>query len=643
MVKKCITEERTIMLHFFTDPYKDELIYSAISRYHYYTGNIDFKDTLEEIFDKRSIIPSLEIGSNIEALAENIGGKYTADYIINNHTIYPFYSPFLPKKRQKQILKEIKFQNGKGIYAKIGIIAGSICRKEYIYYCPFCAKENIERYGEAFIHREHQLQGVFLCYKHEIELKKYPISKMDVSRLEYIRLDAKSLDLKDFSIDKSKYQDKLLKIAKDAYYLLNQDFNNISKEKTSENYKNLLYERGLTTSSGRVKQRELYEEFINFYGKEFLELMESSIDIEDEFNWLKVATRDEERTVHPIRHLLLINFLQGDISKFFKYINYQYNPFGKAPWPCLNRVADHYKKKVVRTINITQDYKTRVPVGTFICSCGFVYSRKGPDKTEQDKFKIGRIKSFGFTWENKLKALLSNRKYGVREISRIMSCDCKTVIKYANSLGLVSSINTEIKVCEVEQKSRELSTTVENNYKNDVIDFINSNERCTRQQLRNNLKKEYIWLYRHDKPWLKNNLPESIPRGKRNKSENNRVDWKTRDNEYLKLIKEKNEIMLRLAVPVRITKSSIGKSTGLLAALEKNIDKLPNTEKYLSEIIESVEEFQLRRCKLIINNKIKEEKNIKLWEIQRQAGIRSEVFVKLKKTLIDYINMEVNL
>ena len=31
------------MIDFFTDPYKDELIYSAIARYHFYSGNKDFK------------------------------------------------------------------------------------------------------------------------------------------------------------------------------------------------------------------------------------------------------------------------------------------------------------------------------------------------------------------------------------------------------------------------------------------------------------------------------------------------------------------------------------------------------------------------------------------------------------------------
>ncbi|MFL0196116.1 TnsD family transposase [Clostridium sp. WILCCON 0269] len=628
------------MLYFFTDPYKDELIYSAIARYHYYTGNIDYKDILEELFGKRTIIPSFEIGSNIESLTKNLGGKYTSDYIINKHTMFPFYSPFLPSKRKKQILKEIKLEDGNGLYTKIGIIAGSICVKEGIYYCPLCAKGDTEKYGEAYIHREHQLQGIMECHKHEVKLKRYPISKLEVSRLQYIRLDENLLDLNERKTEKDKYQDKLLKLAKDAYYLLNQDFNKLSKENVYEKYKNLLYERDLASSSGRIRQMKLNEEFMSFYGEEFLGLMESTIDIDDEFNWLKIATRKGSRTVHPVRHLLLINFLQTDISQFFKEINYKYNPFGKGPWLCLNKAADHYGKRVVRDLKITEDYKTRVPVGTFNCSCGFVYSRKGPDKTEKDKYKIGRVKCFGATWENKLKRLLSSRKYGVREISNVMGCDAKTAIKYANKLELLSSINTEAVNRELKGRIEKTNTRFEGIYKNDVDNFIKNNEGCTRQQIRNNLKKQYIWLYRHDKDWLYNKLPEAIPRAKRNKNNKERVDWDKRDIEIKSLISAKKKEMLSEKKSIRITKSSIGKAIGLRAMLDKKIDKLPKTKEYLDEITESVEQFQIRRCKQVIDKKLKEEEPIKLWEVQRKAAIRNEVFKKLTGKLQKYINME---
>src|SRR5665648_235618 len=121
-------------------------------------------------------------------------------------------------------------------------------------------------------------------------------------------------------------------------------------------------------------------------------------DKNDEYNWLKVATRNVARTVHPLRHILLILFLTNDMNDFFKGIRKAYNPFGKGPWPCLNKASDHYRQDVVSRLIVTADYKTREPVGTFKCECGYIYSRKGPDKSKNDRYYKGRVKAFGSIW-----------------------------------------------------------------------------------------------------------------------------------------------------------------------------------------------------------------------------------------------------
>lgn len=86
--------------------------------------------------------------------------------------------------------------------------------------------------------------------------------------------------------------------------------------------------------------------------------------------------------------------------------------------------------------------------------------------------------------------------------------------------------------------------------------------------------------------------------------DNNRGIWDKRDIEHLALIKDRYEELIIKAVPIRVTKLNIGKTIRILAALEKNLSKLPKTEKYLKEILEVVEEFQLRRCKRTIDSKI---------------------------------------
>ncbi len=61
--------------------------------------------------------------------------------------------------------------------------------------------------------------------------------------------------------------------------------------------------------------------------------------------------------------------------------------------------------------------------------------------------------------------------------------------------------------------------------------------------------------------------------------------------------------------PVRITNSLIGKQLGILSNLEKHLNKLPKTWKLLSNITESVPQFQIRRCCKIIDQMLHEKKN----------------------------------
>jgi hypothetical protein len=62
--------------------------------------------------------------------------------------------------------------------------------------------------------------------------------------------------------------------------------------------------------------------------------------------------------------------------------------------------------EAVKDLKVTEDYKTTIHVRTYICECGFVYSRKGPDKEEANIYKISRVKSLGKVWGDKLENCL---------------------------------------------------------------------------------------------------------------------------------------------------------------------------------------------------------------------------------------------
>ena len=118
-------------------------------------------------------------------------------------------------------------------------------------------------------------------------------------------------------------------------------------------------------------------------------------------------------------------------------------------------------------------------------------------------------------------------------------------------------------------------------------------------------------------------MPKAIPVEERNKGANGtRVDWKERDLILLQQVKCIHKELLSKDEPVRITKSLIEKKLGKSALLRFNSDKLPKTMGLIDNIIETVEQFQIRRVNRVCEELYKEKGKLKKWEIIRLAGLR---------------------
>lgn len=603
------------MLPFFTNPYPNELIYSAIARYHFYSGNIDCKDTLEELFDNRSVIPNVGIGSYFSVLAEKLGAQYSVESLLANHTIYSYYASFLSKQRQQEILNDVK-KDGKALYTRLGMVAGSICIKNGIYYCAICAKLDAEQYGEPYIHREHQLQGIDYCPHHEVLLREYPVIKD--SRIEYIRFELNHMNLSDL-YEINPHKEMSVYLAKQAYKLLHLPLHSLSREDINSKYKALLREHNLITASNRVRQHELYQAFNITFSNYFLKCYQSELSEEDDYNWLKVLTRNMKRHVHPFRHLLFLYFSKQDIEDLVVFTK-DIGAFGKGPFPCLNKAASHYQQLIIQKVEVTKDYKSKSLIGTFTCSCGFIYARK----QTTDMFEIGRVKAFGGVWIEKLKTL-AQEKLSIRAMAKILGVDSKTIKRYLSG-------SVELK----QTASHGNSVNKLSQYKKELLNEIRQNPGLSRTELRRKFPKQYMYLYRNEKSYLESMLPKIQRQNKPTTS----VNWSKRDQQYVQRIKRLYLNLIQEPKPIRITKSVLGRRLGILANLERHLDMLPKTNKLLHDITESVPEFQLRRCYKIIDELLKQDSTIDLWRIQGVAAIKSHHFHEIKPRLKRYIEMK---
>lgn len=118
------------------------------------------------------------------------------------------------------------------------------------------------------------------------------------------------------------------------------------------------------------------------------------------------------------------------------------------------------------------------------------------------------------------------------------------------------------------------------------------------------------------------NFPDQIPLYERNKGNVYIADWNQKDVDLVKEVEVEYKMLLQQDKPVRITKSILGKRTGMTTILNMNINKLPRTKAYIEHIIEAIEDFQIRRINEICRQLYGSKSCFKKWEVIRKAGLR---------------------
>lgn len=611
------------MLSYFPDLYPDELLYSWFARYHEHSGNVSSKQTMKELFGNVSSVAVVDLPNNLETFYKNIA-HFNPPYIndlITNHTMYSYYTTFQSEEMKNRAINYIKTGGKPGaIHMFLGIAASTIKNWQYLRFCSSCVQQDRERYGEAYWHMSHQLPKVFYCHLHQELLHDSTIEFRNPHKHEFVSVEKAELSIPHLVTVFSPKLEQQLKMFSDESVNFIRNIENVQIHDFARIYKYLMQVNGYANHFGKVHQQYFTKQFKKYYGEEFLTLVDCNFDEHSDTSWLRNIVRKHRKAFHPVQHLLLLQFLNVSFKDLENYIGKKYEPFGQAPYYCLNPTAEHYKKRVITNVAITTCTDTRKPVGTFSCDCGFVYSRRGPDTDKSDALKVGRIKNFGHVWQAKLMELAAS-SLSAHRIAQILKCDYATVKKYISISKDECSNANESPIDLLMQKEAEW------------IELIKAYPEFTVTQLRAISPALYAWHYRNNRSWLK----ENSPRVSEKVTINKRVDWEKRDLKILKEIKKVISNLYSIEKSLYVNKTIVAKSIGKLSLIEKNIDKLPRSKEFLVENIETREQYQIRKIKWACEKIFSVEEFIVQWKIKRLAGLKNELNPNLEKTFYEEI------
>ena len=159
-----------------------------------------------------------------------------------------------------------------------------------------------------------------------------------------------------------------------------------------------------------------------------------------------------------------------------------------------------------------------------------------------------------------------------------------------------------------------------------------------RQRLR--LRAPAIWtaLYRRDRSWLELNSP---PRQKPVSAEP-RVDWATRDES---LHREVDMVALKLRATqkpfARLTFAALAHGLGAAALLQQHPNRLPLTVSRIRSVVESREQFALRRLGAVVAACCAAGECVPRWRLAKLAGLRSDLcnLASVRRSLDDAVRV----
>lgn len=303
----------------FPIPYTEELLYSTVARAGVRQGLTSPKQLLDEVFESRSIIATIDLPSHLATLSRWLPEEYTPEKLIYGHTLFPLYAPFVPEARRLQCLNWL-YQGTQGAaHLALGVAASRIKSPRFVRYCPGCIAAQREQYGEYFWLREWQVAGVESCPEHGV-LMDTRIARPLIERHRFIAAapehclmtkQQKGMGVSDWIT--TQVRQLLVRPAQASP----------SFEQWTEYYRSLAYRLGFYRGKAQVDHSVIRNKVLKVWPAAWLirnRLMPPSSDIDDS-DWLKTIFRKHRKSFNYLQHIVVLQALLGSRWRIDEVLN----------------------------------------------------------------------------------------------------------------------------------------------------------------------------------------------------------------------------------------------------------------------------------------------------------------------------------
>lgn len=590
----------------------DELLYSWLARLAAVNAMGAPRDVLQSFFDCRTLVPSVDLPTRLLAMAQRLGGWLSfapPDELLEAGTLLPYHRPFLTAASHSRARHSLLHGDGRGLKTLMGRVANRFGANPALRSCAGCLADSWNRHGSLYWMRRHQLPGVNCCTIHGILLESVPLRARTYRQQlllptvtpapqRTIRADARQLRFAQLSQD-----------------LVEARLPVTPPLQRAATYRETALTLGYGTRRGRVDFQTLAgalrRRFDDFQGFDHQARLLATAA--NPLGWLRPLFEKPQRLLHPICHLLLIEFLFGSVTAFATACT----ACNLAPHvpplddPSLAQAAE------ATASSSTIDHEAALRDSSL--SCRQVAARIGQSVTTV----VARRRARAIPISERRKSLHPDVIERVLEalgsLSSLPAVAARTGVSLSSVYRILAQYPATPRPCpetadiaQVPQRRARWAAALQACQKEGMGGVAAARARAG---------ADYAWLYRHDRAWLASTTKSTASPIQRRKDVPARVDWFRRDAELCQLLQQHLRLLRNEVPPRRLTKTRLLRPLGE-TMVRRNLDQLPQLGALLDSVVESAPAFGMRRVDHAIALLVRDGGQLQLWRIQRLAGLR---------------------
>lgn len=471
---------------------EDETFFSLCSRQHFFYGEVAPATTFARLTNSTLLKIKHDFPYNLDTLNErSLSAWGSPETIISKHTILPMFFPFQSEANINAAILALRSTKLGSIKYCLGLITGRFGAEHPLKACLACMTSDTAAYGVSYWHLTHQYPGVIVCPTHRQMLMESQHNRRWSARFSWSLPSKYSLTDHLETVSESGTQDLLVQLATAVIDLaalgLHRRFD-LQVVKTS--YRNAI---GRLCSSGRDFKSVAHSlSHLTSLLQPYPPLTCLPTTAEGAASYIEQLTRSPRGHCHPLKHLIMIIWLFGDVDSFVEAYEHQ-------------EAKEDQALLIVGERNRVSPKTERIPVNTV--------AEKNMRKPKVLKPHL-RIKIL---------------EYLSAGLPKIQICsEFEISISTVNRL-LREEPLVERSWAEIQRKSALIK------HRKDWMDIVKKTTHSSAKAIRARTPELYAWLYRNDKAWLVSHTAK-LPSGRL--GNNSHIDWEVRDVELEKVIRK---------------------------------------------------------------------------------------------------------